>query len=115
FGVDVFVRRVFWEMAPYMETEFLTKNRSGLAGLRGPLGARWRYEFAAQYQETRYQPTGLGANTTFGGTTAVNAAINNPDPFFRPILLNDGLTTSPNSEEVLRAMLVDRSYREQPS
>ncbi len=114
FDVPIRVQRAYWDILPYFGATFKTVNDSAVAGLRGPLPNNWRYEFAVQQQETDYSATGAGAYTTFGGTTTLLQAVNNPDPALRPILLNDGTTVQPNSDEVMRSLLVDRSYGELP-
>ncbi len=113
FGVPIFVRRAYWEMVPLLDTNYETVTQTFLAGIRGRLPRDWRYEAAVQLQESDYSATGAGAGGVFQGTTALQAAIN--DPARRPIVLNDGTRNSPNSVELLRSMLIDGSYAERPT
>lgn len=112
FGTPIFVRRVFWEMMPLLETNIETVTKTVLTGVRGQLPHGWRYEAGVQKQESAYSVTGAGGGGVFQGTTALQAAIN--DPLRRPIVLNDGTLNSPNSKELLMSMLLNGSYAERP-
>lgn len=112
FGVPIFVRRAYWEMVPLLETDIKTVTKSVLMGVRGNLPKEWRYEAGIQRQDSTYSVTGAGGGGVFQGTTALQAAVN--DPNRRPIVLNDGTVNSPNSFELLKSMLIDGSYSERP-
>jgi outer membrane receptor protein involved in Fe transport len=112
FPVAITLQRVFWEMAKYLETDLETDIYSGLVGLRGRLARGWRWEAGLQHQRSAYSVTGLGGGGTFT-TASINALVTNPA--IRPILLNDGLSNSPNSPEVMRAMLFYGNYGERPT
>ena len=112
FGVSITLQRVFWEMVPYLQTNLETTTMSGLAGLKGKLARNWRWESGIQHQKSEYSVTGLGSGGNLN-TTAITQAVNNPA--LRPILLNDGLRSSPNSAAVMQAMLFDGNYGERPT
>ena len=112
FPIAITVQRVFWEMVPYLETHLATDTYSGLTGLRGKLGKSWRWESGIQHQRSAYSVTGLGSGGTLN-TTAITQAKDNPA--IRPILLNDGLSNSPNSAAVMQTMLFDGNYSERPT
>ncbi|MFO1451275.1 MAG: TonB-dependent receptor [Opitutaceae bacterium] len=112
FGVPIFVRRAYWEMMPLLETNIETVTHTVLTGVRGLLPHDWRYEVGIQRQQSQYSVTGAGGGGSFGGTTALQAAIN--DVNRRPIVLNDGTVNSPNSFELLKSMLLDGGYSERP-
>ncbi|MSU23081.1 MAG: TonB-dependent receptor [Opitutus sp.] len=112
FGIPVSVRRVYWEMTPYEDTHLSTITNTWQIGVRGRLPKDWRYEAAVQLQKSTYSVTGAGSGGVFQGTTPLNAAV---VAGRQPILLNDGLTNSPNSPDVMRSFLIDGNYSERPT
>jgi iron complex outermembrane recepter protein len=112
FGVPIFVRRPYWEMVPLDETYIDTVTTTALVGVRGNLKHDWRYEAGIQKQTSKYSVSGAGGGGVFQGTTALQAAIN--DPARRPIVLNDGTVNSPNSLQLYESMLINGNYAERP-
>ncbi len=116
FGVPVRLQRVFWEITPLLDSTFSTKDTDITIGSRGTIFRTWQYELTAQKTWSIYNASGSASGA--GGSLSnnlVQAAINSPDPSRRPILLNNGMKTSPNSEELLRSMLTpSAAFSERP-
>lgn len=101
FGVPIYVDRVFWELQPYLSVHSAFEKHSLSMDFGGELPGGWRYLSSIERNWNYYLVDGMN----FAGASVVQAAVNNGDPLQRPILLNDGRTTSPNPAAMLQSFI----------
>ncbi len=104
FGVPVQLSKVFLDL-PRSHRVSTTRNSSVVFGARGDLSANWNYEAAASFASSMlsdYYRDNIGSSFN---SVLLNAAINNPDPTRRPILIYDSSTgTNPNPPGLLESL-----------
>lgn len=100
FGVPLLLKKAFWDAIPELDQHEINENKYLEVGVRGNLPHEWQYQSYVRYSSDYHKMS----NDMRFSLPALNAAINNPDPNQRLILLHNSQRYRPNSPAAIRAL-----------